>query len=352
MTAAVADAPQITIREIVEDVVDEIQRRRSARFDEDAEPYQRKNPIASDIDPDSCKRRQVFQIVKWNEAKPFDEYLKARFEIGKLLEREAGRELAALGFDVIHQQERFQLESRSSGEPVLSGKIDGKLELRAALIKIPFEVKSIHPVAYPKFNTIDDLYRHRYYRKYVFQMLAYLLGTGLECGFLWLTDCLGHWKAIVVEIDYMAAERVWQFAEDIVAAVWDYRNNKTLPDYTSDEGECKGCAFFGRSCQPVITEEGIFMYENGTLEAKLIEREELREDGRKYNAANNKIKKWLGQFSSDTKLADKDRVMIGDFLIEFAERHRRGYRVDAKDYRQAKITRINPGSSRLNPAHR
>ena len=68
MSTAATDAPQITIREIVEDVVGDIQRRRSARFDQDEEPYQRKNPIASDIDPDSCKRRQVLAIVKWNEA--------------------------------------------------------------------------------------------------------------------------------------------------------------------------------------------------------------------------------------------------------------------------------------------
>lgn len=344
MSTAPKPAPEITTREIVEGVVVEIQRRRTARFDADDGQYQRKNPIASDIDPDSCKRRQVLAIVKWDEAKPFGNYLKARFETGRLLEREAGRELAGLGFEIIHQQVRFELKSRKTGATCLSGKIDGKID---DAIEIPFETKSLHTTQYAGVNTVEDLLRHPWYRKYVFQMLAYLIGHGLEVGFFWLTDCLGHWKAIVVEIDYEAAERLWTFAEEIVDAVEEYRKDETLPPFTEDQAQCLSCAFFGRSCQPEIQHEGIVMYQNGVLEQKLLEREELVEIGKEYKSVDAKIKKWLKDFETDEKLKGKDLVVIGDFIIEFTDRHRKGFTVEPTDYRQASIRRIDHEETKL-----
>lgn len=329
----------ITPREIVEELVEEIGRRRSARFASGDDTYSRRNPIASDVDPDSCKRRQVLSIVKGDTAKPFDEYLKARFEVGHLFEREAGRDLAGLGYDLIHQQMRFELSSRDTGEMCLTGKIDGKIGLRYQ-IEIPYETKSVHPAQWVRLKTIADLYRSRFYRKYVFQLTAYLLGHGLEVGFLWLTDCLGHWRAIIIEIDYELAERIWTFAEDVVAAVRRYRDDGTLPEYTENKTECGDCAFFGRSCQPEIPNTGLVMYKNGMLEAKLEELDELTENGKKYTSVRDKVKKWIKDLEADPELAGQEQIVVGDFVIEFTDRHRQGYTVEPVDYRQSKIRRV------------
>lgn len=349
-----AQAPIITPREIAEGLVAEIQTARQKRLEREvAEPYARNNPIASDIDPGSCLRRQVLHIVKPMEAAPFTPFQQARFEVGKLVEREATREFLGLGFEVYHQQIRFELRSRRTKTRCLSGKIDGKIE---ALAEIPFEVKGLHPALYEGVHSVQDLLESRWYRKYVFQMQAYLLGNGLDVGFFLLVDkASGDWKTIVVEIDYDLGERIWSFAEDVVDAVEHYRTTDLegsgkaeLPPFTEKKEQCLDCPFYRRSCHPEIQEEGVVLWESGELEHYLRERADVEAEGRRFDSLDSKIKKWLKDFESDPRLKGKPVVMVGEFLIEFEERHRKAYSVEAADYRQVAIKRLSKDSKVVN----
>lgn len=346
-------APELTPREIAEYLVEDIRQRRDEWLENEKRIYPKDHPRASDLDPGSCFRRQVLSIVKWQDAKPFSAERKARFQVGDALERQGLIELGFLGIRVTKQQFEFELYKRGTKEIAVRGKIDGivLLELgRFVRVEVPIEIKSMHPTQFAGINSVEDMLRHKWYRKWVFQMQMYLVGYGFEVGFFWITDCLGRWKAIVIEVDYELAERCWDFAERVLEARDKFRANpetEPLPPQTENTDECEGCEFFGRACQPEIQEEGVRMYHNGTLAAALRERAALEDSGKEYARVDRKVKKWLKDFETTEELKGKKSVLVGEFLIEFEERHRSGYTVKPLDYREAQITHLSPESSAI-----
>jgi hypothetical protein len=275
------------------DLLEEIGRREQARLKSLSKAYARSVPIASDIDPDSCLRRQVFNIVAWQD-KPLPEAeLQARFEAGNLQEREGIAKLLQLGFDVVEQQVPFELFRRGGGrEVVLRGKTDGKVRWGAQ--RVPFEVKSLHPNIYAQVDTLTDFDKWAWARRYPSQLEAYLIGHGAEWGFFLLTDCLGHWKTIRVDLDLELAERIWQFAERAHDGVLAWRKDGTLPDTSKDPAECARCEFFGRTCQPDIVEQGAALLADPELITDLERREALIVAGAKeLDRIDESIKKRL-----------------------------------------------------------
>ena len=343
-----ATAPQISPLEIAQGVVAEIERRREKLYTREDDVYEPNNPIASDIDPDSCMRRQTLKIVKPREAKPMALWVKQLMEAGNVNERAIGIELARMGFEVIHQQARFSLDSRRNGKRCLSGKIDGKLEDVVDFpFEIPFEVKQVSQVEFDKLTDVDALKRHQWYGKYFFQMQSYLIGHGLEVGFFIITDGRGHWRFICIVIDYEIAERIWTFAENVMEAVERFRKDETLPAMTEDTAQCLRCPFFKRACQPEIPNEGVIAYDNGMMLQALERRHELEETAKEYQRLDKKIKKWFDDFENEPRLAGRKLVMVGDFTIEFDEVFRKGYTVGPKTYRKSKIQKIDPAETKV-----
>lgn len=277
------------------DLLDEIRRREDQRLRGLTKAYARSVPIASDIDPESCLRRQVFQIVVWQDRELPDPMLQARFEAGNLQEREGIAKLRALGFEVVEEQMPFELTRRgSSGRVVvLRGKTDGRIKW-AGGDRPPFEVKSLHPNIYAQVDTIDDFGRWPWARRYPVQLQAYLIGHNAQWGFFYVTDCLGHWKTIRVELDLELAERIWQFAEAAHDAVDAWRKDGSLPGFSKDPAECARCEFFGRTCQPDIIEQGAALLADPELAADLERREALLSAGAKaLEGLDDSIKKRL-----------------------------------------------------------
>jgi hypothetical protein len=311
------------------DLLAEIERRRNERLAGMSKGYARTVPIASDISPTSCLRRQVLEIVRWQDKPLFEASTQARFEAGNIWENQATIALKQDGFQVIAEQVPFELKKRGGGDVVLRGRIDGKIRWGGQ--EIPFEVKSMNPLVFERVNTVEDLERFWWCQKYVPQLQAYLVGHGHPWGFFYLTNMAGQWKALRVDLDYALAERIWTFAESITDGVRTYRADGTLPAYTSDLTQCSHCDFFGRTCQPDIVEQGARMLEDPELEAQLARWFELREPRSEYEGLDRRVKDAL---KKALPVRPEARGLVGRFVVAIkdkpvkAEEKPRAARVD------------------------
>lgn len=298
------------------DLLEEIVKRRTERLAGMAKAYARSVPIASDADPDSCRRRQVLEIVKW-EDKPLGEAdRQARFEAGVRAEEDVIIDLKRDGFRVEQEQVPFELKHRKTGEPVLRGKIDGKV--RWASESVPFEVKSMNPVVFGRIETAADFERFWWTKgRYPSQLHSYLVGHGHEWGFWILTDCLGHWKPIRADLDYGLAERIWTFAETVVDGVKAYRADGSLPDFTRDPTQCAHCDFYGRTCNPPLVELGARLLEDPELQADLERWTVLREPHREYESLDKRVK---GSIKKALTTSPAARAIAGRFAITVTDR--------------------------------
>lgn len=313
------------------DLLAEIGRRREARLTSRSKAYPRTHPIASDVDPESCLRRQVLEVVAWEDKPLFGAKTMARFEVGTIWENEAVINLKRDGFEVVAEQTAFQLNDRKTGVPVLRGRIDGKIRWEGK--EVPFEVKSMNPNVYARIETLEDLMRWWWTKKYPSQLMAYLIGHGHEWGFFYLTDCLGNWKAIRVDLDYANAEAIWSYGEAIVAAIAEYRASATLPAYSSDPTECQRCSFFGRKCQPDIVEQGAVFLDDPDLQADLDRWNALKDLAKEFKGLDEGIKKRI-------KAANVERGIAGNYAVTVTSHHKKEYTVKAHDERWVSIEAI------------
>ncbi len=298
-----------------EDLLEAIQRRRAERFAQKTRAYARSVPIASDIDPESCLRRQVLEIVAWQDKPLPDPERQARFEAGNRAEDAIVIDLKTDGFRVIAEQVPFELKHRQTGEVALRGKIDGKVEWRRE--QVPFEIKSAHPNTFSSIATAEDFSRFWWMRKYPSQLHAYLIGHGASWGFWILTDCLGNWKLLRTDLDYSLAERIWAFAESIVDAVRAYRDEKALPGPTADVAQCAHCEHYRRTCQPDIIEQGAAMLADPELEAEVARWQELRDAHREYDGLDRRVKAALKTALPDRPLA---LAIVGRFAVTIKDK--------------------------------
>jgi hypothetical protein len=314
-----------------DDLLTEILRRRTERLAGQAKAYARTIPIASDVDPDSCARRQVLEIVAWQDKPVPEADRQARFEAGSRAEEDIIIDLKRDGFRVVHEQLPFELKHRRTGEPCLRGKIDGKVEWKGK--PVPFEIKSAHPNIYGSINSTADWDRWWWTRKYPSQLQSYLVGHGHEWGFWILTDCLGNWKPLRADLDYALAERIWAFAESVLDGVRAYRADGTLPGYTADPTQCAHCDFFGRTCNPDTIEQGAAMLSDPELEAQIARWCELREPHREYDGLDKRVKSALKTALPAQPTA---RGIVGRFAVTITDRP---VKAEAKP-RPARVDRI------------
>ena len=323
-----ADPATVPVERV--DLLSEIERRRNERLTKKSKGYARTVPIASDIDPESCRRRQVLEIVRWQDKPLFAASTQARFEAGNIWEDQATIALKTDGFQVVAEQVPFELTRRGGGDVVLRGRIDGKI--RWGLEEIPFEVKSMNPHVFDHVSTVEDLGRYWWTGKYVPQLMAYLLGHGHPWGFFYLTNMAGAWKALRVELDYAMGERIWSFAESIVNGVQTYRADGTLPGYTADPTLCAHCDFFGRTCNPDTIEQGAAVLNSPELEEALARWSQLRESHREYEGLDKRVKGALKKAipGSDAK------ALVGRFAVTIVDKHVKA----EKEIRGARVDRI------------
>lgn len=277
--------------------------------------YQRSNPIASDIDPQGCLRRQVYEVTDWQVKPAFDAWVLARFAAGNAEERRAVNELREIGYDISLQQMPFELKTRD-GRTALRGRIDGMLDvtLEGVRQQVPLEVKSMNPNVWARIDSAIDLEKFWWTRKYAHQLQAYLIGNNLEAGLFLLSDCLGHWKLLPVGLDLDAAERIWSYAESIIAALDAQKATGALPAYTDDREQCGRCPFFGRVCQPPLVNAGATTIEDEDLESQLARWFDLKPFAKEYEALDKSVKSTLKDNGAPL-------AVCGEFAIEIVEQN-------------------------------
>lgn len=240
-----------------------------------------KNFYASNIP--ECDRQMVHSILDWDKKPLADAGLQAIFEAGKSEEARIVRILSELGYEVIAQQNPIQIRHPKTGEVICTGKIDGKILVGRTAI--PLELKSMNQNAFARINSVDDLMKNPYYRKYVKQMQLYLYGNESEAGLFVISD-FRNIKVFIIYLDYGLCEQILKQLE----RTWDYVKSKKYPEpiaYRPDV--CDYCPF-EFLCTKTTCNKGAEFLESVELEQNIARLLELKPLAKEYEALDKAIK--------------------------------------------------------------
>jgi CRISPR/Cas system-associated exonuclease Cas4 (RecB family) len=296
---------------IVEKLIDSIISARKQNLSSKISRYPRQVPILSDVS--DCDRQIEYGVLNWQDRQMWGEDTQARLEVGKDEERRVVRELLDLGFDVIQSQEPVEIKGKD-GVLIARGKIDGFIRYEKK--KIPLEIKSMHPQAFAQINSLDDLQRKPWHRKYLRQIMAYMFGNDCEEGFLLITNCLGQWKLIPVYLSLEDCEYLLQRLERIHENLTARKLSERIP---YSEQICDKCPFV-QVCLPDVKHDGMeIIFMNGELEEKLRRREELEPLAKEFLDLDEEVK-------LVAKTRNKD-LLVGDYSIFLRKSQRTKYEI-------------------------
>lgn len=277
----------------------DIQERRKQSLKSRINISPRRNPIMSDIG--ECERQMVYAITDWDKRPPHDENLQARFDAGNLQEREIISELTKLGYDVSLSQMPVEIKHKD-GSVLASGRIDGFIKYHG--VKIPIEIKSMNPAVFDGIETVEDLQKKPYLRKYIRQLMLYCYGNNIEEGLFILTNCLGAIKAVPITLDYGECEAILKKLE----SVHEHLKNKTQPDRIPYREEICGWCPFAMICLADVVRTEAEVLTNDDLLMRLEQRESLKEASSQYDRVDKSIK-------DEIKKAGIKKGIAGEFLI-------------------------------------
>lgn len=272
-----------------------------------------RNVYASQFHP--CERHLFLNITRSHELPEFGVESLARFRRGKDRERDIRQDLDRIGrlcipaFDVVKQQERFELKDRE-GWVVITGKVDGRLKFSGVSTEPPFEVKSWAPHLIAKVRTFEDLMSNKWTRAGAFQLLAYLFGSGSEFGFM-ILDRGGIPELLLAELTDENLNRVEQFLTLATSAVARKRNKLESPEFIRDSSVCPSCKWFGSFCNPpTFSGFGAAVFagdEFAEVEAQIDRHDELKPFAKEYDSLHDDLTR---------KFRGVERGILGHWLIE------------------------------------
>jgi CRISPR/Cas system-associated exonuclease Cas4 (RecB family) len=225
----------------------------------------------------------TYAVLDWEKSPVAGPDLQARFEAGKEFEKLVVRELLEMGFQFEQSQMPVQIKNRS-GEIIATGKIDGFIKWEG--IKIPVEIKSMHPQIFQSIKSADDFRKKPWLRRYTKQLMMYMFGNSCEWGLFIVGDLLGHWKMLPLALDYGEAESILQRLERVHESI----KAKRYPDrIVYDQSICGKCPFSAICLQDVIQEEAAIV-DSPELEAQLERHEELKPLAGEFKELHDNIK--------------------------------------------------------------
>lgn len=241
-----------------------------------------------------CDRRMVLDMAQPEAKPPFSAEVLARFRRGEDRERDLLTDLARIGrdaepsFDIVGQQERFELKDRK-GRVVIVGKVDARLKVSTA--SAPIEVKAWAPHLVDRIDRFEDLFEQPWTRSGGYQLLSYLYATNQPFGFM-LLDRSGLPLPLPVELE-PHLDRLEDFLTRAERAV-DHHQAGTLPPFLEgNPSECQRCPFFGTACNPPLAAAGAQVLADPELEAMLERRAQLYEAAKEFDRLDTKVKKQL-----------------------------------------------------------
>lgn len=243
-----------------------------------------------------CTKRMVHELIEPEKQPAYSTDTLARFRRGNDRERDLLIDLARVGreadpaFDVVAQQERFELRDRK-GRVAIVGKVDARLKVHGTTTSAPIEVKSWSPMIVDRLRTFDDVFDNPWTRAGGNQLLAYLYGSNEHFGFL-LLDRSGLPLLLPVVLEHHL-DRMETFLTNAETAL-DHVAAGTLPPYlVGDAAECQRCPFYGGTCNPPLAHAGAVVLDDPDLESLLEEWEAVRVQGQEFNRIDRKVKERL-----------------------------------------------------------
>lgn len=285
----------------------EIEKREESRLESKKTQYQSKNCIASNLG--ECLRERYHSIVDWKSKPIADNWLQARFEEGNEQERRILIKLLTNNFEVVEGQNRFEIKDRN-GRVIITGRIEGKIKFDYKYY--PFEIKSMNPNIYDGINTLEDFQKYGHTAKYPRQLQAYLFSQELESGFFILTDCLGHFKIIIVKLDYHLMEKEMQNCTIVMDAV----NKKEPLPFHKDTAVCRKCWACKTVCFPPLEfGEGVEIIEDEEFLIDLKRRQELIETAKEFEKLDKAIKERAKSYKH--AICENFEIVVKEYPINY-----------------------------------
>src|SRR3990167_3196994 len=244
----------------------------------------------------ACTRQMALDMLRPDVKPPFQADTLANFRRGRDRERDLVADLTRVGrhsepsFELVGAQERFELRDKK-GRIVIVGKVDTRIKFHGQKGSDPVEIKSFHPNLIQGVKQFSDMFANRWTRRGAFQLLAYLLGSNEERGWL-LLDRPGIPRPLEVRLldhldkieDFLKRAEVAMDAREKATLLsqkenpseaWINFTPDILPPYLADPSECRVCPFFGVACNPGRSFSGASIITQDELLAQIEKHEAL-----------------------------------------------------------------------------
>jgi CRISPR/Cas system-associated exonuclease Cas4 (RecB family) len=252
---------------------------------------------------DECERRLTYLRVAWDKQIMPEVELQMIFDEGNVQEEALFKDLREAGIVLVEQQRAFTWP-----EYQISGMIDARVRDNGQVY--PIEAKSMSPFMWNKIEELADLDKNVYTRKYLAQMVIYLLMTNSEIGiFIFKNKSTGQIKQLNLNlVDYLElGESLLQRAKRIN----EHITNKTFPDKINNFKTCSECAFRHICLPEILSNGGIEFIDNTEVEKLLNRREELQQASKEFKDVDEIVKTELKRY-----MQNKEIISIGTWTIE------------------------------------
>lgn len=305
----------------------EIEQRENQRLEAKKSQYKPNNCIASNLG--DCLRERYHSVVDYDKKPMADNHLQARFEAGNEEERSVLIKLMTMGYQVVEGQKRFEITDRNK-RVIISGRIEGKIKFMDKYY--PFEIKSMNPNIYAGIEKVEDFAKFSHTAKYPKQLMAYMFSENIDSGFFILTDCMGHFKIVIITLDYNMMEKEMQNC----TLVQDAIELKQPPEFHSNKAICRKCWACKTACFPPLDfGDGVQVIDDGELLNDLNRRQELSPMASEFDKLDKAIK--------DKAKANYKHAVCGNYEIEIKE-----YPINYKAQEARIITAKKVDISRIN----
>jgi hypothetical protein len=287
-----------------------------------------------------CDRHNYYSMAEGDQRTRWNPWVQAKLDAGREWEQITKRELMQLGYEPMLAGEVVEIKDKL-GKVLARGRTDLSLARMGDERKrnlIPVEMKQMQVHVWESINEWRDLLRNPWTRKYVRQLMLYMVGKGVEEGMFFLGDFQGHWKLLPVVLDYAFAEDALQKVERATAAA---SRGEAPERITYDHMLCGSCQF-AHVCIPDVRAVPAKRIENNKLLEEMMERrEQLSEKAKEFKKLDEAIKKFFDGI--------KDGVFtVGNFIVTRKPQNRTKY--DIPDDVKAKYA--SPNVIYINKAER
>jgi CRISPR/Cas system-associated exonuclease Cas4 (RecB family) len=255
----------------------------------------------------ACARYIVYNRTKSNLQTLPDIGLQRIFEEGNYQEENVITTLRSAGFRVYRNQRTIDKEDLKAVN--ITGRTDLEIE-KPGFEPALLEVKSMSPNLFDSINSLADLEKKSWHRRYIPQIQLYMYGTGYKQAILFIKcKSTNQEKLFDVNLDTKAIVKLIKKAKMIN----DHIEKGTLPPRTKLTDECEKCSY-KHICCPDMHFTGVQLLEEYEEIQDILEAWfELKESKKRYDELDNKKNFYFKQLKEDT-----EKVLFPGFEVKIS----------------------------------